>query len=234
MNRTDTLVRMDVCLAQWARCRDRRADFLGCYRLMTGNMVAALQAGEFHDSAWVGRLLHRFAGYYFDGMAQCEAASADAPTVWSLANRIAADPASSVLVNVLLGVNAHINYDLVLTLHDMLADEWDSLSADARHQRYADHCHVNAIIARTIDTVQAEIVEPQAPWLDIVDKLLGRADEWAISRLITSWREEVWRHAISMVTAPDATARAAVRDEVALAATRRAQTIARLHSVIGT
>jgi hypothetical protein len=40
--------------------------------------------------------------------------------------------------------------------------------------------------------VQDEILEPLNPKLEWVDLLLGRMDEYLISKLITSWRENVW------------------------------------------
>ncbi len=108
-----------------------------------------------------------------------------------------------MLQKLLLGVNAHINYDLVLTLAEILRPEWAQLSEDQRGQRYADHCHVNDVIARTIDAVQDQVLEPAMPVLDIVDRLLGPMDERMVSRTITHWRDQVWQHATSLVEMGD-------------------------------
>jgi hypothetical protein len=35
-----------------------------------------------------------------------------------------------------------------------------------------------------------------SPWFDFVDRLLGPADEWLTSRLISHWREEVWNYTV--------------------------------------
>lgn len=59
-----------------------------------------------------------------------------------------------------MGVNAHINYDLVLTLYEMLLDEWWQLSKQEQAYRYQDHCKVNEIIAARIDQVQDELLNP--------------------------------------------------------------------------
>jgi hypothetical protein len=63
----------------------------------------------------------------------------------------------------LLGVNAHINYDLVLTLVDLLEPEWKQLSAEQCQQRHSDYCHVNEIISLTIDIVQDDVLERSIP-----------------------------------------------------------------------
>ena len=46
--------------------------------------------------------------------------SSDAPEVWQLAHSAAIDPHITALQKLLLGVNAHINYDLVLTVASQL------------------------------------------------------------------------------------------------------------------
>lgn len=57
--------------------------------------------------------------------------------MWQVAHNAAKDPNISAMQKLLLGVNAHINYDLVLTLVDMLEGEWDCHTKDMRNGRYA-------------------------------------------------------------------------------------------------
>lgn len=96
-------------------------------------------------------------------------------------------------------MNAHINYDLVLTLADILRNEWAGLTNSQRSLRYADYSRVNDIISRTIDAVQDQIIEPNMPLMDILDKILGPIDEMLISRLISHWREAVWENATRLL-----------------------------------
>jgi hypothetical protein len=141
--------------------------------------------------------------------------------VWRLAHDTCRADADVVQL-MLLGVNAHINYDLVLVLVELLRPDWPEITEVQRRQRYTDYTHVNAIIARTIDEVQDEIVEPATPALRIVDLLLGRLDEWATERLITGWREEVWQHAVAMLEAADAAGYEDLRGAVEASTLRRA------------
>lgn len=212
---------MTAQVATWQAQGDRRAIFLDCYLRMTHNMFAALDAGEFADAVWVTHLLDRFADYYFDALTSYEQ-GAVAPPVWQVAHDAARRSETLTLQNLLLGVNAHINYDLVLVVAELLQPEWPQSTEVQRRQRYADYTHVNAIIARTIDEVQDEIIEPTAPALRIVDLLLGPLDEWATTRLIAGWREEVWRHAVAMLEAADEANREALRSAVEATTLRRA------------
>jgi hypothetical protein len=116
-----------------------------------------------------------------------------------LAHNASFEPGVTPLQKLLLGVNAHINYDLVLTLVDLLKPEWPQITEERQGMRYTDHCMVNEVIARTIDAVQDDILEPAMPVMDIFDKLLGPLDELIISRLIIRWRENVWKHSVGIL-----------------------------------
>ncbi len=216
---------MQMLVQQWQAAADQRSIFLSCYALMTGNMLTAIDAGEFDDAVWINTLLHRFADYYFVALQAEEQHSPGAPQVWQMAFAAARHPQTRVLQNLLLGVNAHINYDLVLTLVDVLEQEWAQSSPPQRQRRYTDHCHVNFVIGRTIDAVQDDILERLEPALDIADKLMGRLDEWLISRLITHWRDEVWANAIKLIETPHPANREQLRRQIEAVALKRANAI---------
>ena len=218
----DIAEEMAAQVQMWQIAADRRAIFLDCYLRMTRAMLTAIDAAEFHDAVWVRRLLHHFAGYYFTALSAYEQSSPTIPVVWRVAHDAAANPKTMTLQNLLLGVNAHINYDLVLTLFDLLQPAWPCLSAAERQRCYDDYAHVNAVIARTIDEVQDEIVGRATPALELVDGLLGPLDEWATSRLIDTWREEVWRDAVAMLETLDADACECQRQAVEAATIARA------------
>ena len=113
----------------------------------------------------------------------------------------------TALQRLLLGVSAHINYDLVLTLVDILDAEWAKLDADGHAARYADYCHVNAIIGQTIDAVQDQVLDPAMPVMELIDVLMGPVDELLVSHVITHWRETVWQSAVALLNTADADAR---------------------------
>jgi len=190
---------MDRIIKQWEQANDRRAIFLSCYAMMTQNMWAAVQAKAFKDPLWVNRLLLRFADYYFIALEAYENKDAAIPVVWQLAFQATCEPGVQPVQHLLLGVNAHINYDLTFALEDLLRAEWVRFSPDQQQLRYLDHCHVNDIIAQTVDAVQDDVLERYSPGMDIVDKLLGPIDEWAVVTLITNWRNQVWDNAIQLI-----------------------------------
>ena len=189
--------RMEHLLTSWQDLRDGRAVFLGTYALMTRAMVSQLEDGRFEDRAWVTELLDRFAGRYFDALDGFEAGRKDTPPVWADAHRAAVSGAAPPHRLLLAGVNAHINYDLVLTVAGLLAG-----SGGDPELRRGDYERVNDVIGATADAVQDEVLERWVPWTAPVDRWLGRVDEWAAVRLLTSWRSAVWDQAVGLMQLP--------------------------------
>ncbi len=199
LHRDPVVHEMDTFVCRWEEAGDHRATFLRCYMMMTVNTLTAIDSSEFRDPPWVDRLLHRFAEYYFEALDAYEDTAAVSPRAWQLAHDTARYQNVWALQNLLLGVNAHINYDLVLTLEELLREQWPSMSDAKRAQRHEDYLHVNAIIARTIDAVQDDILSPDMPLMGVLDTLMGRMDEFLISRFIMRWRDNVWRQAVVLL-----------------------------------
>jgi hypothetical protein len=227
------LVRMEDLLAAWEAANDQRFIFLSCYKMMTQNVLAAIQASAFEDTPWVATLMENFAGYYFQALETFDNGPAGPPDVWGIAFHAAQNPHTHVLQNLVLGVNAHINYDLVFALSELLASEWAQLSPEQRQMRYRDHCHINAIINNTIDEVRDQVIDRYDPLIGEADKLLGPLDKWMTSLLISEWREEVWKHVTRLLDLEEPDARAAIIQQVHQLSLKRAQDILGKGSLTG-
>jgi hypothetical protein len=225
MEPISALDRMHSLLKRWDLTLDARAIFLRCYAMMTQNMHVAVEAGEFEDNNWVSGLLEYFAVYYFAALEAYEQSSAGTPAVWKVAFQAASQPRTHALQNLLLGVNAHINYDLVFTVADLLDGEWRLMDPVRRQLRYRDYCRVNEIINRTIDDVQDQVLEAWSPSMSLVDDLFGSLDEWLVTRKISDWREQVWEQAVAYLEQPDINERQTLRQRVETASLQRASAI---------
>lgn len=227
MSESDSLVyeRMLSRIKQWEAQSDKRAIFLVCYSMMTRNMLLAIERKEFRDPAWVDRLLDRFADHYFVALEAYEQDPNLAPPIWQVAHRFSQAADTLALQKLMLGVNAHINFDLVFALVELLEPEWAELSDSQRAERYADHCYVNELIARTIDAVQDTVLEPEMPVMSAVDLLFGPLDEAMLSRLITRWRDRVWNYATVLLETRESAERSRVIQQVEEDAFRQANAI---------
>ncbi|GIV88978.1 MAG: hypothetical protein KatS3mg055_1496 [Chloroflexus sp.] len=214
--------RMLSLVNRWNTAGDRRAIFLACYYRMTEHMLSAVERGEFHDSAWVNQLIGDFADYYFVALTAWEQGTGG-PLVWQHTFACAARRDTAIVQHLLLGVNAHINYDLVLVLDDLLRPEWPHLAEYERQQRRSDYDKVNQVIALTIDRVQDEVIAPYAHAMRILDRAFGPLDEWCTAHLIRNWRNDVWQQAMQMIATNGDTERTAARQHIDHLATQRAR-----------
>ena len=83
-------------------------------------MGKAVDGGLFEDPAWVERWDVAFAGLYLDAPRRRPGRRRAVPRPWRLAFDAPADlPA---LRHVLLGINAHVNYDLPQALLAVISD----------------------------------------------------------------------------------------------------------------
>lgn len=183
--------RLDAMVAEWETTGDRRAIFADAYGHMTSRMGRAIEDDQFGDGEWVGRLLDGFADYYFVACDSHQAGGDACPVAWRHAMDACDDDGTHPLQVLLLGINAHINHDLVFALADVL-DDWQELPPASRDLRLADHRRVNTVIASTVDDVQDDVVSRWCPAMGTLDRALGPVDEWVSSRLIGGWRQDVW------------------------------------------
>lgn len=223
----DVAERMQNLIHTWEATSDRRAIFLECYALMTRNMLSAISQGEFEDNAWVSKLLNHFADYYFNALQAYDSLPDKAPVVWRFAFDAAHLPKVHVLRNLVLGINAHINFDLVFALADMLQSEWPDLTPEQRQSRYRDFLLVNKVISETINSVQDQIVDRYDPMMEVVDKAMGPLDEWMTAWMIRDWREQVWSHTTQLLEAMDQ------EERQALAAAVEKHSLQRAYAILG-
>lgn len=171
---------------------DRRVVFLEIYARMTAAVAAGIDRGDFADAEWVSAYLVEFANLYRQAVYDYEAGNfAEVPEAWRLAFDAAHRGDSLVVQDAALGVNAHINYDLALTLAAV------GVGPD-RHEKYADHNAITDIIRDLLDETQDALAERDAPGLETVDDSFGRLDEWLLVFTIDECRDSAWRTAVAL------------------------------------
>lgn len=165
--------------------------FLRVYLLMTKEMQKRLASDFFFDPIWMEGLLIHFAERYFQAMDNLHSGK-EASTCWTLAFRMAEQKQTFVLQDALLGINAHINYDLPLALHHIISKEKIWPDSRLMLQRRKDHERINDVLAELVDLVQDELASHYARFLKWVDRLMRRHDETLSSFFLTHCRTNVW------------------------------------------
>jgi len=192
--------------------------FLATYRRTTAAVHEALLAGRFVDAPWVERWDVVFAGLYLDALEQWNRGERP-PGPWAVAFESGTDRRIPPLRHVLLGMNAHINYDLPQALLAAITD--DEFGDDAVvNRRRVDHERIDAILASRVDAEDNELQLVERPGdRTRLDRMLTPFSRTASRRFMKESRRKVWRNALVLSKArregPEAlTARLAELEEL--------------------
>ncbi|WP_435074751.1 DUF5995 family protein [Halorubrum sp. HHNYT27] len=176
---------------------DRRSVFLTVYSRMTATVRTAIDDGAFIDPEWAASYLVAFAERYRGALVAFERRAFESlPRAWLIAFAAAARGETLVAQDALLGINAHITYDLTYTLGDV------GIGPD-RDAKRADHDRINAVLTRLVQRVQDALIETyDAVEIDGVDRLLNPLDDRLALLGLKGSREFAWRNAVLRADLP--------------------------------
>ena len=191
------------------RAGDARVAFHATYLRTTRAVAAALRDGLFADPDWVDRWDVAFARLYTDAL-EAGQRGEPVPGPWAVAFGAAArQPGLAPVRHVLLGMNAHINYDLPQALLAVISDQEFGDPA-VRAAREADHRRIDEVLTVQVREEDAELqrLAPVRTWRDTVLQPLNRM---ATQRFLRESRAKVWANALQLSLArqagPDSYAR---------------------------
>jgi Family of unknown function (DUF5995) len=227
-NIDDALDCMEMGLRFFHETHDRRAIFLRLYYLMTLEVYKAIHGCKpyegsrtFLDPGWVHRLSGHFSSLYFESLTAPKSDRA-----WWAAHHIAEQPRSTVVQNAILGINAHINFDLPRAIATNL-NPAELPDYKVMQKRKFDHDQVNDLLVRTINPVQRMMARNYEPGVAVIDLFMGRFDERACAWLLRTYRQQVWWNALAFAAAAEGDEKAIVRSRLEVDSYRLAKRITR-------
>ena len=186
--------RMDARLAPLEAADDPRRFFLATYRRTTIAVHEALLTGRFVDPDWVERWDVAFASLYLDALDAADRGAVP-PAPWAAAFSPSDEIRLPPLRHVLLGMNAHINYDLPQALLAVIpSKDFDDPQIVAR--RRADHEQIDAILAARVGAEDDELERVELPGdRTALDRALAPLNRIGTKRFMREARRKVWRNA---------------------------------------
>jgi Family of unknown function (DUF5995) len=159
--------------------------------------------GGFADPEWTERWDVAFADLYLEALEQLQAGKQPSRP-WAVA--FGARRGLPVLNRLLLGMNAHINYDLPQALLAVITDEeFDDSELIAR--READHKAIDNILASRVSAEGDVLASMHGPGSRL-DRLLEPFNQSGTRRFLREARRKVWANAIILSHARRAGGRA--------------------------
>ncbi len=164
----EVIVQLDEVIARSRREQSRLGFFAVLYRNVTLKVQEGIRAGLFEDGPRMERFDVLFANRYLAAYDSFE--RHDAPSkCWRVSFEAAAAWPPIILQHLLLGMNAHINFDLGIAAAEVAPGaELPSL----RH----DFDQINNILGGMVAKVRSNINE-LSPWINLADRLVGDTTE---------------------------------------------------------
>lgn len=196
--------------ARLRRHGDPRAVFPDVYAVITRRVRDAVEGtapSPFIEPQFISRLAGRFCELYLAALRRSLDGARDPSAAWARADLATKSPHVLPVQHALLGLNAHINYDLALGLHGTLSLAGDAADA-ARMRRYRhDHDAVNGILEAAMPEVLELLAGRHgcpAARLALRNDHLRRRMSDATLLVLKVWRDRVWDDLVALLAAKDA------------------------------
>ncbi len=200
----ESLEAMRDALHYFHKEHDQRAIFLRAYYLITIAMHRAINRQEpytarmFFDASWIRKLAGKFGALYFESLTTDDRPGERA---WKVAHRLAEHDQGSVLQDLLLGLNAHINYDLAYGIYLNMREFGDDRDHLLLPRRKFDHDQVNSVLVDTIPQVEQVLTRDYGGEVLALGTLAGSLDEILAGAGLKYYRERVWWSAVAYLSA---------------------------------
>jgi Family of unknown function (DUF5995) len=172
------------------RLRHHRV-FLSTYQRTTQAVGEAVGRGIFEDPDWVERWDVAFADLYLTALDNELTGGEPVSRPWRLA--FAASPDLHSLLHVLLGINAHINYDLPQALLAVISDD-DFSDPVLIETRRRDHERIDVVLSARVAAEDNELPGGRRP----IDHLLRPLNRLASKRFLSEARRKVWHNTLEL------------------------------------
>lgn len=167
-----------------------RRTFLRTYQRTTQAVAEAMRTGLFEDDEWVRRWDVAFAKLYLDALdADLSGDRSSVSRPWRAA--FDAPARLPALVHLLLGINAHVNYDLPQALLAVIPDA-DFAHAGLMERRRRDHERIDGVLASRVSAEDAELAA--ATGRSLLDRLLVPLNRLSSRRFLAEARRKVWHN----------------------------------------
>jgi hypothetical protein len=179
----EVIGQLDDIIARSIREQNRMGYFAALYRKVTAKVKEGIAEGRFDNGPRMERFDVTFANRFLTALSQFQ--TGQQPSLcWLASFKAAASWRPIILQQLLLGMNAHINFDLGIAAAEIApGDELPSLEHDFNE--------INIILAGLVANVMSEIDEV-SPWIRFLDHVDPKADTSIVNFSLDKARSCAW------------------------------------------
>lgn len=171
--------------------------FHGTYTRTTEAVRDEIRASRFTDNEWVEAWDVAFAQLYLDALGRWRA-GAQPSLPWQVALEATRGPHLPPLRYVLLGMNAHINFDLPQALLAVITPA-EFENRELIQTRASDHTRIDGILASRVAAEDGELMRAERPGdRTVLDRILTPFNRVGTKRFLAESRTKVWLNAIKL------------------------------------
>ncbi|WP_411282767.1 DUF5995 family protein [Lapillicoccus sp.] len=167
------------------------AAFLSTYRRTTQAVQDAVRSEVFEDPTWVSAWDEAFARLYLAALDARISGQGRVPRPWRLAFQ--APATLPPLRHVLLGINAHINFDLPQALLAVISDS-DFADPELVDRRRRDHGRIDGVLSGRVAAEDAQL--SRSSTRSLLDRLLQPVNRYASRWILKEARLKVWHNTL--------------------------------------
>ena len=208
---SEALVALETLTERLREHGDARAVFLDVYVVITRKVVELVWAPEgsgFHDPPWLSQLTARFAEEALVAVCQSIRREPIPSAAWRFAAHYAEHAITRAHQSAILGINAHINFDLARAVYEDF--EARAVTGERLRAYRHDYFKVNEILHGSVwECLDALVERYQCRTTERLLRLPGsrvllRSIIMAILRI---WRRRAWDEVLALLAARDEQAR---------------------------
>jgi uncharacterized protein DUF5995 len=179
----DVLTELDQIIRHARNQESRLGYFATLYRNVTIKVKEGIAGGFFEDGARMETLDVTFANRYLAAM-EAFRAGQNLSRCWLVAFQTAGTWSPIILQQLLIGMNAHINFDLGIAAQAVApGSELPSLETDFNR--------INDILASMVIKVRSN-VEEISPWIKLLDRYSSQTEDRLIEFSLSKARTSAW------------------------------------------
>jgi len=178
-----TLTKLDKIIASSEKSRNRNGYFAAFYKSISIKIKGAIEKGEFEDNQRMAEFVRIFANYYLDAYESYHNNTlvSDSPWFYGFEK---GKKKHTIIQHLLLGVNAHVNYDLPNTCVAVApGKEVINLSID--------YFKINQILSDAIVQLEKDIFF-LSPVLGMLSKMIPKLERKLLNFSVSVARSKSW------------------------------------------
>lgn len=219
-NVDEALASLDTVAERLQADGDALAAFPDIYGIITRKVAEQIVRpdGMFLESGWISRLAGRFCERYLETLRWSMERRPQDCEAWGATYACSSMRRTLPVQHVMLGLSAHINFDLALGIYETIREFGHADDAEQMARYKHDHDAVNNLLLASVSEAFEHLVERHGCTLSAAIYAHAYAPaKWLTMKMLTRWRGTVWNNVLALLAAKSD----AERDQVIAKMARR-------------